>query len=80
VITRKLVAAGISALALTPGVAWACNGTGHGPGGPQGATGATGSTGSTAATGGSGVTNASVRQAKLRRVHHAHAHKAARPG
>jgi hypothetical protein len=80
VITRKLVVAGISALALTPGVAWACNGTGNGAGGPRGATGATGSTGSTAATGTSGVTNASLRQSKLRHVHHAHAHRAARRG
>jgi hypothetical protein len=80
VITRKLVVAGISALALTPGVAWACNGMGGGPPGSPGAVGATGATGATAATGTSGVTNASVRQSKLRHAHHAHAHRSTRRG
>jgi len=77
VIARKLSVAGIGALSLTPGVAWACNGTGNGPGGSMGATGATGST---AATGSSGVKNASVRRFKLRHMRHAHAHTAARRG
>jgi hypothetical protein len=80
VITRKLVVAGISALSLTPGVAWACNGAGNGAAGPPGARGVTGATGPTAATGTSGVTNASVRQSKLRHGHHAHAHRSARRG
>ena len=71
--TRRLVIAGISALALSPGVAWACTGNGHpGPNGPTGATGATGTTG---LTGASGVTSASLRSAGLRRAHHSHARK-----
>lgn len=72
-ITRKLVIAGISALALSPGVAWACTGSAH-PG-PHGSTGATGATGATGSTGTSAITNASLRSAGSRRAHHAHERK-----
>jgi len=84
VITRKLVIAGVSALVLSPGVAWACTGNGHrGPYGPTGATGVTGVTGSTgwtASAGTSGVASASLRSAGLRKAHHAHARKSAGRG
>ena len=76
--TRKL----ISALALSPGVAWACTGSnGHpGPFGPTGATGVTGATGMTGSTGTSGVTSATHRSAHFRKAHHAHARKSAGRG
>jgi hypothetical protein len=75
VINRKLIAAGLSVFALTPGVALACTGMGH-PGAP-GAIGATGATGATGSTGQRGVTNAKVRQAHLRVAHHARSRKSA---
>ena len=69
-ITRKLVVAGISAMALTPGVAWACTGAGH-PG-AHGPAGSTGTTGATAAAGWTGsITGSSLRQTHLRHAHHA---------
>src|SRR5580704_13929267 len=81
VITRKLVLAGVSALALTPGVAWACTDNGHlGPDGPPGATGVTGATGTTGSTGTSGVTSAPLRSAHFRKAHSAHARKSAARG
>jgi hypothetical protein len=81
VIPRKLVIVGISAMALTPGVAWACSGIGHpGPGGPIGATGVTGSTGWSGPTGTSGVTSASLRSAGLHRALRAHLRKPAGRG
>lgn len=78
-INRRLIIAGVSAMALSPGVAWACNGSGHpGPYGSTGATGATAVAGSTGSTGTSGVTSASARQTAIRRAHHhAHARKSA---
>ena len=84
VITRKLIITAVSAVALTPGVAWACSGSGHpGPGGPIGATGATGVTGSTGwtgPTGTSGVTSATQRSAGFHRAHRAHVRKSAGRG
>ena len=75
-ITRKLVIAGIGAMALSPGVAWACTGGAHG--GAPGPFGATGATGATGAGGWHGtITGSSVRQGHLHRVHHAHPRKAA---
>ena len=80
-ITRKLIIAGVSAMALTPGVAWACSGSGHpGPGPSTGATGVTGSTGWGGATGASGVTSATHRSAGFHRAHRAHARKSAGRG
>ena len=68
---RRLIVAGVTAFALTPGVALACTGGGHGgPPGARGATGATGVWGATGATGASGTTSASVRQAHFRGAHH----------
>jgi hypothetical protein len=81
VIIRKLIIAGVSAMALTPGVAWACNGSGHpGPEPSSGATGATGSTGSSGATGTSGVTSAGLRSEGFHRAHRAHGRKSAGRG
>ncbi len=76
VINRKLVAAGLSVFALTPGVALACTGGAGHPGAP-GAIGATGATGATGSTGWSGVTNAKVRQARYHGTHHARSRKSA---
>ncbi len=68
-ISRKLLAAGISAIAMTPSVALACTGSGH-AGYP-----ATGATGATGSTGWSGVTNASAHHGRFRVAHHAHSRK-----
>ena len=60
---RKLVVAGITAFALTPGVALACMGSGNGGASGShrsiGATGMTGATGATGSTGSRGAAYAS---------------------
>ena len=76
VINRTLIVAGISAVALAPGVAWACPGDGHGGG--TGATGSTGTTGASGSTGTTGVTGALVRPAHFRHAHRVRARGSAR--